>query len=66
MKMCANAFPGKMINLSPQQFGLSQIGHMGYFRQGAEQIWDQVAATFDLYLPSDANTSSISESLSGQ
>ncbi len=46
----------KMINLSPQQFGLSQIGHMGYFRQGAEQIWDQVAATFDLYLPSDANT----------
>ncbi|WP_104499076.1 alpha/beta hydrolase family protein [Acinetobacter indicus] len=46
----------KMINLSPQQFGLSQIGHMGYFRQGAEKIWDQVAATFASYLPSDTNT----------
>ncbi|MFC3902583.1 Predicted alpha/beta hydrolase [Acinetobacter marinus] len=37
-------------DLTPQQFGLKQIGHMGYFRQGAEQIWDHVIGQFQQYL----------------
>lgn len=30
------------IDLNPKSFGLKQIGHMGYFRQGAEKLWQQV------------------------
>lgn len=34
------------LNISAAQYQLPQIGHMGYFRQGAEKIWDEMLATF--------------------
>lgn len=34
------------INISADQFGLKQIGHMGYFRKGSEAIWDKILETF--------------------
>ena len=37
----------QFIDISPQDYGLKQIGHMGYFRHGAEKIWDKIAAGFD-------------------
>ena len=30
------------IDLKPEEFGLNNIGHMGYFRKGAEPIWQQM------------------------
>lgn len=35
------------IDIDANSFGLKQIGHMGYFRQGSEAIWDQILHTFD-------------------
>jgi predicted alpha/beta hydrolase len=29
-------------DLNPKEMGLKSIGHMGYFRKGAEPLWDQV------------------------
>ncbi|MGE8652239.1 MAG: alpha/beta fold hydrolase [Acinetobacter gandensis] len=37
-------------NIEAQNYGLKSIGHMGYFRQGAEPIWDEVLITFDRYI----------------
>ena len=39
--------PMHFINISADEFGLKQIGHMGYFRKGSEAIWDQILSTFD-------------------
>ncbi|MDV2467628.1 alpha/beta fold hydrolase [Acinetobacter chinensis] len=39
--------PMKFINISADDFGLKQIGHMGYFRKGAEPLWDTILNTFD-------------------
>lgn len=39
--------PLHSINLKPQRYGLKQIGHMGYFRQGSEKIWDDVLNQFN-------------------
>lgn len=39
--------PMHYINISAAEFGLKQIGHMGYFRKGSEQIWDKMLNTFD-------------------
>jgi MFS transporter, FSR family, fosmidomycin resistance protein len=36
--------------------GLKEIGHMGYFRQGAEAIWEDMLNTFDGYLSSPTTT----------
>jgi predicted alpha/beta hydrolase len=33
--------------VSPASVGLPTIGHMGYFRAGAEPLWDHVLARFD-------------------
>ncbi|MFW1859755.1 alpha/beta fold hydrolase [Acinetobacter defluvii] len=35
------------IDIAANHLGLKQIGHMGYFRQGSEAIWDQLLHTFD-------------------
>lgn len=37
----------KFINISPEDVGMKQIGHMGYFRKDAAQIWDKIAQKFD-------------------
>lgn len=37
------------INISANEIGLKQIGHMGYFRQGSEAIWENIFKTFDTY-----------------
>ena len=34
-------------DLIPQQLGMSEIGHMGYFKKNAMQIWDHVIQNFD-------------------
>lgn len=39
------------IDLNPQDYSLQHVGHMGYFRQGAEAIWDEVLSCFETYLP---------------
>lgn len=45
--------PMHFINICADDFGLKQIGHMGYFRKGSEPIWDQMLETFnDLITPS--------------
>ncbi len=39
--------PMQFIDIAAQDYGLKQIGHMGYFRKGAEKIWDELLHTFD-------------------
>lgn len=39
--------PMHYIDLTPQQYGLKEIGHMGYFRKGSEKIWQEIFDTFD-------------------
>ena len=34
------------IDLKAEDYGLKDIGHMGYFRQGAEKIWQDALNTF--------------------
>lgn len=31
-------------HIVPSDYGLSQVGHMGYFRQGSEALWDELRA----------------------
>lgn len=38
------------IDLKPQDFGMSEIGHMGYFRKNAQPIWDFIIHTFEPYI----------------
>lgn len=38
--------PMHFINISADEYGLKQIGHMGYFRKGAEGIWDTMFGQF--------------------
>ena len=35
------------IDLSAADYGLKEIGHMGYFRKGSEKIWDNMFLTFN-------------------
>ena len=35
------------INISAADYGLKQIGHMGYFRKGSEKIWQEMLNTFE-------------------
>ena len=37
----------QFINISPEDVGMQQIGHMGYFKKDAIQIWDKIAQKFD-------------------
>lgn len=39
------------IDIQAQDYGLKSIGHMGYFRTGAEKIWDDMLSSFSRYLP---------------
>lgn len=39
--------PMHYIDITPQQYGLKDIGHMGYFRKGSEKIWQDICDTFD-------------------
>jgi predicted alpha/beta hydrolase len=39
--------PIERIAIAPQALGLTQIGHMGYFRPGAEALWDAALQVFD-------------------
>lgn len=39
--------PLHFINISAQDYTLQHIGHMGYFRKGAEKIWQEMLNTFD-------------------
>ena len=39
--------PIEYINLRAQDVGMQKIGHMGYFRQGAEQIWQRLFDRLD-------------------
>ena len=43
-------------NIEANDYGLKEIGHMGYFRQGAEAIWEDMLNTFDGYLSSPTPT----------
>ena len=43
-------------NIEASDHGLKEIGHMGYFRQGAEAIWEDMLNTFDGYLSSPTTT----------
>ena len=38
--------PMQFINISASDYGLKEIGHMGYFRKGAEKIWDEILHSF--------------------
>ena len=38
--------PMQFINISASDYGLKEIGHMGYFRKGAEKIWDEILYSF--------------------
>ena len=38
------------LNIEANDYGLKEIGHMGYFRQGAEAIWEDMLNTFNGYL----------------
>ncbi len=35
------------LDIRAADYGLKKIGHMGYFRKGSEQIWDEIIASFD-------------------
>lgn len=37
----------KFIDISASDYGLKQIGHMGYFRKGAEPIWNEMIHTLE-------------------
>lgn len=39
------------IDLKPQDYGLAHIGHMGYFRQGAEELWQDMLERLTQHLP---------------
>ena len=39
--------PMHYINISAKDYELKAIGHMGYFRKGAEQIWQDMLDLFD-------------------
>lgn len=39
-----------LIDIQPQQYQLKQIGHMGYFRQGAEPIWQDMLQRYEQFL----------------
>jgi predicted alpha/beta hydrolase len=45
MQHYSNA-PMQFINISASDYGLKAIGHMGYFRKGAEKIWDEILYSF--------------------
>ena len=38
--------PLHYINIQAADYGIKHMGHMGYFRQGAEQLWDEVLNKF--------------------
>ena len=38
--------PMQFINISASDYGLKEIGHMGYFRKGTEKIWDEILQSF--------------------
>lgn len=35
------------LDIQAADYGLKKIGHMGYFRQGSEKIWNDLLQTFD-------------------
>lgn len=37
----------QFLDIQASDYGLKEIGHMGYFRKGAEKIWDDLLQTFD-------------------
>ena len=39
--------PMHYIDITPQQYDLKDIGHMGYFRKGSEKIWQDIFDTFE-------------------
>lgn len=45
MQHYSNA-PMQFINISASDYGLREIGHMGYFRKGSEKIWDEILHSF--------------------
>ena len=38
--------PMQFINISASDYGLKEIGHIGYFRKGSEKIWDEILHSF--------------------
>ena len=38
--------PLHYIDVQAKDLGLKTIGHMGYFRQGAEKLWDDMLGAF--------------------
>ena len=38
------------IDIAAKDYGLKAIGHMGYFRKGAEHIWQEMLDRFDQML----------------
>lgn len=45
MQHYSNA-PMQFINISASDYGLKEIGHMGYFRKGSEKIWNEILHSF--------------------
>ena len=35
------------LNISAEEYQLKEIGHMGYFRKGAEPRWDEMFKCLD-------------------
>ena len=46
MQHYSNA-PLKYIDITAKQYGLKEIGHMGYFRKGAEKLWSEILERFN-------------------
>ncbi|GAC15756.1 hypothetical protein [Aliiglaciecola lipolytica] len=42
-------------DIDPKEFGLNEIGHMGYFYAAASGLWDDVFSFFTSQLPKTAN-----------
>lgn len=41
------------IDIQAKDYGLNEIGHMGYFRKGAERIWDEMLNAFNAMINTD-------------
>ena len=39
-----------LLDLNPHKYGLKKFGHMGYFRRGSEQVWQEIDQVFASYL----------------
>ena len=53
----ANA-PRQVLDIDPARFGMSAIGHLGYFRPAAVRLWKSALAWLDASAPAEPSTPS--------